>query len=96
MIVISSPKDLANLICERSFSLEDMVLDTAGCEWDYQAKSFEDMGMDAMDMISFIINIENNLCCVIPDDVADRICCMDPNGLLVSVLRQRRLDELGI
>jgi hypothetical protein len=95
-MTVKTVRELAALIAARGIRLEDIVLDRTGCEWDYSAKSFGEMGFDTLDFIEVIMDLEKALDCVIPDSLADQLEGAEPNTLLLSAMRSKRLDDLGI
>jgi hypothetical protein len=95
-MTVKTVRELAALIAARGIRLEDIVLDRTGCEWDYSAKSFGEMGFDALDFIEVIMDLEKALDCVIPDSLADQVQDADPSSLILSEIRSRKLDDLGI
>ena len=95
-MTVKTVRELAALIAARGIRLEDIVLDRTGCEWDYSAKSFGEMGFDTLDFIEVIMDLEKALDCVIPDELADQLEGAEPNTLILSAMRSRRLDDLGI
>jgi acyl carrier protein len=95
-MTIRTIEGLANLFKTRLFSLEKLVNEKTGCQWDYTAKTFGQMGVDELDVVELVMDIEKIFDCVITDDLLDVLYGCDPNSLLVSVIRQRKLEELGI
>ena len=96
MKIVKTIDELVKVLNTRVFSLEKLYEDRVGCDWNYDAKTFYEMGADNIDVIEVIMDIEKIFDCVIPDDLGDLILSMNPNDLLISVRRQRKLDELGI
>jgi acyl carrier protein len=92
---LTTIKDLANHIARNRVSLEKMF-EAKGCEWDYSAKTFDEIGADMLDIIEVIMELEKIMDCEITDDLADLVSISNPNDLLLSVTRQRKLDDLGI
>ena len=92
---LTTTKQLAELLAIKSVSLEKMFEDK-GCEWDYSAKTFEEIGADMLDIIEVIMELEKIMDCEITDALAELVSIGSPNDLLLSVTRQRRLDDLGI
>ena len=93
---ISTIDELVNFIAGRGFSLENLYEEKVGCDWCYEAKTFDEMGADDLDVIELIMEIEKLFDCVIADECCDLIRNMNPNDLLISARRQKRLWELGI
>jgi acyl carrier protein len=88
-------KDLASLIASSRVSLEKLFEDQ-GCEWDYSAKTFEEMGADELDIIEVIMRLEMLMDCEITDELGELMMICNPGDLILSLVRQRKLDELGI
>ena len=78
-----------------NFSIEEYSSSRIG-DWDYEAKSFAELGFDALDIIEMIMDIEKALDCEIRDECVEFIEDMNPNDLTKRVRRQKRLDDLGI
>lgn len=78
-----------------NFSIEEYCSSKIG-EWDYEAKSFDELGFDAFDIIEMIMEIEKALDCEIRDECGELIEDMNPNDLTKRVRRQKKLDDLGI
>lgn len=78
-----------------SFSIEEYSSSRIG-DWDYEAKSFAELGFDALDIIEMIMEIEKALDCEIRDECVEFIEDMNPNDLTKRARRQKRLDDLGI
>jgi len=95
-MTIRTIEGLADLFKTRLFSLENLVNEKTGFQWDYTAKTFGQMGVDDLDVVELVMDIEKAFDCVITDDLLDVLYGCDPNSLLVSVIRQRKLEELGI
>ena len=92
---LTTIKGLADLIAKNRVSLENMFEDK-GCQWDCSAKTFEEIGADMLDIIEVIMELEKIMDCEITDALAELVSIGNPNDLLLSVARQRKLDELGI
>jgi acyl carrier protein len=95
-MIVKTISELATLIARKQISLENFFYKKTGCIWDYSAKTFDEMDADSLDVIEAIMYLEKVLDCVIPDDLGDLILVTNPNDLIVSVIRQRKLEELGI
>ena len=79
-------------------TLNDMVREHLDndFEWDYNAKTFNEMNVDDLDMVEVIMNIEKEYDCEIPDDLGEYMFSMDPQLLMRSYIRNKRIEELGI
>ena len=78
-----------------NFSIEEYCGSKIG-DWDYEAKSFEELGFDGLDIVEMIMEIEKVLDCEIRDSCVELIDSMNPNDLTKRVRRMKRLDDLGI
>ena len=78
-----------------NFSIEEYCGSKIG-DWDYEAKSFAELGFDGLDIVEMIMDIEKALDCEIRDECVEFIEDMNPNDLTKRVRRQKRLDDLGI
>ena len=94
-MVIRTVEQFTEFLERSNFSIEEYSSSRIG-EWDYDAKSFEELGFDALDIIEMIMEIEKALDCEIRDECVDFIEDMNPNDLTKRVRRQKRLDDLGI
>ena len=81
------PKNFTNIIIEHI---------DEGFEWNYDAKSFGDMGLDDLDIVEVIMNIEKEYDCEIPDDLGEYMFSMDPQPFMRSYIRNKRIEELGL
>ena len=95
-MVIETIEQFITLLDSNNFSIEDLCVDKIGVDWDYEAKSFEELGFDGLDIVEMIMEIEKVLNCEIRDACAELIDSMNPNDLTKRVRRLKRLDELGI
>jgi acyl carrier protein len=64
-------------------------------QWDYSAKSLESM-MNVVDIVDLIMKIELRYGVDIPDDLAEKMISGDPQPMMMSYWRDKRLGELGI
>ncbi len=94
MIITTIEEFIALLDCN-NFSIEEYCSSRVG-DWDYEAKSFDELGFDGFDIIEMIMEIEKVLNCEIRDSCAELIEEMNPNDLSKRARRLKRLDELGI
>lgn len=67
-----------------------------GFEWDHSVKKFAEMNVDDLDIIEVIMNIEKEYDCEIPDELGEYMFSMDPQLLMRSYIRNKRIEELGI
>ena len=64
-------------------------------QWDYSAKSLESM-MDVLDIVELIMKIESRYGVDIPDEFGEKMISGDPQPMMISYWRDKRLGELGI
>ena len=95
-MVIETIEQFITLLDSNNFSIEDLCLDKIGVDWDYEARSFEELGFDGLDIVEMIMEIEKVLDCEIRDSCVELIDSMNPNDLTKRVRRMKRLDDLGI
>lgn len=93
---IETPEALARKMAEKGIGIDRVYEERTGCPWDYEAKSFEDMGADGLDIVETMMELEKQLDCEITDWCCELVESMNPNDLLIWKRRQERLDELGI
>ena len=93
---IETPEQLARKMAEKGIGIDQIYEERTGCPWDYEAKSFEEMGADAVDIIETMMDLEKKLDCEITDACCELVEEMNPNDLLIWKRRQRKLDDLGI
>ena len=95
-MVITTIEEFIALLDRNNYSIENLYRDKIGAEWDYEARSFEELGCDELDIIEMIMEMEKALDCDIRDECCELIELMNPNDLTRRVRRQKKLDELGI
>ena len=95
-MTIRTVEEFIDLLDRNNFSIEELCIDKIGIDWDYEAKSFKELGFDGLDIVEIIMEIEKILDCEIRDSCAELIDVMNPNDLTRRARRQKRLDELGI
>jgi hypothetical protein len=93
---IETPEQLAREMARKGIGIDQAYEERTGCPWDYEAKSFEEMGADAVDIIETMMDLEKRLDCEITDWCCELVESMNPNDLLIWKRRQGRLDDLGI
>jgi acyl carrier protein len=64
-------------------------------QWDYSAKSLESM-LDALDIVELVMKIEKKYGVDIPDDLAEKMISGDPQPMMMSYWRDKRLGDIGI
>ena len=95
-MVITTIEEFIALLDRNNFSIEELYSTQIGLDWDYEARSFSELGFDGLDIVEMIMEIEKVLDCVIRDSCAELIDAMNPNDLTKRVRRMKRLDDLGI
>lgn len=95
-MTIKTIEQLVTLLFPKTFN--DMIREHVDYdfEWDYEAKSFGDMGLDDLDIVEVIMNIEKEYDCQIPDELGEYMFSMDPQLLMKYYIRNKRIEELGI
>lgn len=95
--VINDINSLIQTIAELGIPFEKMCEEHCGVEWDRNARSFDEMMMDDLDVISVILEIEKKFDIDITDVLLEElVISTKPNDLVVASNRNSRLDELGI
>jgi hypothetical protein len=54
------------------------------------------MNLDDLDIIEIIMNIEKIYDCLINDELGEYMFSMDPQLLMRSYIRNKRIEELGL
>lgn len=101
---INTKEEFIQFIATNNLSLEQIVKERCNIDWDYNAKTFQEMGLDDLDIVEVIMDIEKDYDCFISDLLlgelgalgSDKKEYINPNDLIVSVIRDRKLKELGI
>ena len=94
-MTIRTLEQFIEFLDRNNFSIEEYCSSRVG-DWDYEARSFDELGFDGFDIIEMIMEIEKVLNCEIRDSCAELIEEMNPNDLSKRVRRLKRLDDLGI
>ena len=107
-MTINTKEDLIKLIIDHNIPLEKIVKDRCDVDWDYNAKTFHEMGVYDLDIVEIMMDIEKDYDCDITDELFDELSAfgsvigygkeklINPNDLIISVIRDRKLKELGI
>lgn len=95
-MVITTIEEFIALLDRNNFSIEELCSTQIGVDWDYEARSFPELGFDGLDIVEMIMEIEKVLDCEIRDSCVELIDAMNPNDLTKRVRRMKRLDDLGI
>lgn len=88
--------DIATLLYPKT--IEDIIREKIDedFQWDHSAKKFIEMNVDDLDLVEVIMNIEKEYDCSIPDELGEYMFSMDPQLLMRSYIRNKRIEELGI
>jgi acyl carrier protein len=103
-MTINTKEEFIQFIATNNLSLEKIVKERCNIDWDYNAKTFQEMGLDDLDIVEVIMCIEKDYDCFISDEFCPELGALgssdkkyiNPNDLIVSVVRDRKLKELGI
>jgi acyl carrier protein len=57
-MIITTIEEFIALLDSNNFSIEELCVDKIGVDWDYEAKSFAELGFDGFDIINMIMEIE--------------------------------------
>ena len=92
---ILAMRQLAELLLPNS--IEQVIREEidSSFQWDYSAKSLESM-MDVVEIVELIMKIESRYGVEIPDDFGEKMISGDPQPMMISYWRDKRLGELGI
>jgi len=92
---IMTMRQLAELLLP--YTIEQLIREEIDPEfqWDYSAKSLESM-MNVVDIVDLIMKIELRYGVDIPDDLGEKMISGDPQPMMMSYWRDKRLGELGI
>ena len=101
---INTKEEFIQFLAINNISLEQIIKERCNVDWDYNAKTFDEMGLDDLDIVEVIMGIEKNYDCFITDEFcgelgilgSDKKEYINPNDLIVSVVRDRKLKELGL
>ena len=103
-MTINTKEEFIQFLAINNISLEQIIKERCNVDWDYNAKTFDEMGLDDLDIVEVIMDIEKNYDCFIADEFcvelgalgSDKKEYINPNDLIVSVVRDRKLKELGL
>jgi len=92
---ILAMRQLAELLLPNS--IEQVIREEidSSFQWDYSAKSLESM-MDVVEIVELIMKIESRYGVEIPDDFGEKMISGDPQPMMISYWRDKRLGEIGI
>lgn len=101
---INTKGEFIQFISSNNIPLEDIVKERCDVDWGYNAKTFHEMGLDDLDILEVVMDIEKKYDCSISDQFCDELGVLgsnkekyiNPNDLIVSVVRDKKLKELGI
>jgi acyl carrier protein len=93
---IMTMRQLAELLLP--YTIEQVIREEIDPEfqWDYSAKSLGMMIDNTLDIVELIMKIESRYGVDIPDDFAEQMIDADPQPMMMSYWRDKRLGELGI
>ena len=103
-MTINTKEQFIQFIETNNVLLEQTVKERCNIDWDYNAKTFQEMGLDELDIVDVIMDIEKNYNCFITDEFcselgalgSDKKKYINPNDLIRSINRDKKLKELGI
>lgn len=93
---IKSIADLKDKIVELEIPVEEITEERCGVKWDSDANRFTDMGLDELDVISVVIEIEEKFGLNVWDYVVEEMFDTKPDDLVAGRRRNDRLHEIGI
>ena len=101
---INTKGEFIQFISSNNIPLEEIVKERCDVDWDYNAKTFHEMGLDDLDILEVVMDIEKKYDCSISDQFCDELGVLgsnkenyiNPNDLIVSIVRDRKLKELGL
>ena len=94
--MIKTVEQFIDLLDRNNFSIEDFFKNFMGVDWNYEAKSFGELGLHGLDIVEMIMEIEKVLDCQIYDNCVEMIELMNPNDLTKRIRRNKKLNDLGI
>ncbi len=94
--MIKTLEQFIDLLDRNNFSIEDFCKNFMGVDWNYEAKSFGELGLHGLDIVEMIMEIEKVLDCQIYDNCVEMIELMNPNDLTKRIRRNKKLNDLGI
>jgi acyl carrier protein len=94
--MIKTVEQFIDLLDRNNFSIEDFCKNFMGVDWNYEAKSFGELGLHGLDIVEMIMEIEKVLDCQIYDNCVEMIELMNPNDLTKRIRRNKKLNDLGI
>ena len=99
---INTKEEFIQFLAINNISLEQIIKERCNVDWDYNAKTFDEMGLYDLDIVEVIMDIEKNYDRFIADEFCVELGILgskkyiNPNDLIVSVVRDRKLKELGL
>ena len=64
---INTKKEFIQFLAINNISLEQIIKERCNVDWDYNAKTFDEMGLDDLDIVEVIMDIEKNYDCFIAE-----------------------------
>ena len=95
-IEIKSVAHLITTIEDMVIPLEQITEDKCGTKWDQEAASFYEMGLDELDVIGVVMEIEEKFGLNVWDYVVEEMFGLKPDLLVAGRRRNDRLRDLGI
>lgn len=93
---IKSLAELINKIEELQIPVEDLLEERCGTKWEQEAASFYEMGLDELDVIGVVMEIEDKFGLNVWDYVVEDMFGIKPDLLVAGRRRNDRLRDLGI
>ena len=100
-MTINTKEELIQFIFDKNIRIEYYV-EKKGIEWNYNAKSFNEMLEDDVDTLEIIMDIEKDYNCEITDQLCDDLGILNANStintneLCINFIRDQKLKDLGI
>jgi acyl carrier protein len=102
-MTINTKEQFIQFILDKNINLGH-YLEKLNLKWDYNAKTFAEMGVDDLDVVEIIMSIEKDYDCFISDEFCGELGILgssnknyiNPNDLIIGVVRDRKLKELGL
>lgn len=83
-------------ITEMEIPLDTIFEEVCGIKWNPESRNFYEMGLDEIDVISVVIEIEKEYNLNIIDYAVVEMLNIRPQSLITEFLRNKKLKEIGI
>lgn len=93
---IKSMAELILAIQEMQIPLEEITESTCSTSWDRNSKTFHEMGLDELDVIRVVLEIESKFNLNIWDYVVTEMIETNPQKLVAARRRSDALGKLGL